>query len=264
MNRYVSLWFAFIVSLILSISMAYADEKDGIFAAENFSSTLSFTTDYVVDGISYSDQDPAVQGSFDYSHPGSGIFVGLWGSSWDDGGVSNEVELGVWAGQAGVLGPISYDVTAYYWFYPGAKDNGFEYDYFQLGINLSHTFEQIPLSPSITLGGLWSPEYSGEEGTAYKVIGKLGFSLFYGLGLELEIGHSDIEGGKLTGNGKGLNGGNGYDWEYYRIGISRELIAHFSADLSYYMNSEDEFFKGYYSGRDVAGNRLVFTISRTF
>ncbi len=260
-------WLVLLLAVVVvgsSFTPAFAEEEDGILAAKNFSSTLTFTTDYVSNGVSYSDEDPAVQGSIDYFHSGSGIFFGLWGSSWDDGGISNDIELGVWGGQAGALGPINYDATLYYWFYPGAEDDGFEYDYFQAGINLGHTFEGAPLSPSITVGYLWSPEYSGEEGTYHKFNGKLGLSLPYGLGLEFEAGHVDVEGDAITGNGAGMAGGDGYDWEYYRIGLSKELIAGFTADLSYHVNSEEEFFEEYYGGKNVADSRFVFSLSRTF
>ncbi|SDP74621.1 TorF family putative porin [Desulforhopalus singaporensis] len=259
--------FAFLLAVTIVVSCSstsLASEEASIFAAENFSSTLILTSDYVCEGVSYSDQDPAIQGTIDYYHPGTGIFVGLWGSSWDDGGVSNDIELGGWVGQAGALGPITYDVAAYYWIYPGAEDEGFEYDYFQAGINLSHTFEEAFLSPSLKVGYLWSPEYSGEEGTSHKFMSQLGLSLMYGFRMELEAGHYDIEGGNITGNGGGLDGGDGYDWEYYRVGLSRDLIAGFNVDLSYHINSEDEFFKEYYGGKDIADNRLVFTLSRTF
>ncbi len=260
-------WLAILLAIVavgLSLTSAFAEEDGGIFAAKNFSSTLTLTTEYMYDGVSISDQDPAVQGSMDYFHPGSGIFVGLWGSSWDDGGVSNDVELGVWAGQAGALGPIDYDVTLYYWFYPGAEDDGFEYDYFQAGINLGHTFKDVVLSPTITIGYMWSPEYLGEEGAYNKYSAKLGLSLVYGFGLEIEAAHVDIEGGALTGNGGGMNGGDGYDWEFYRFGLSRDLIAGFSADASYYMTSEEDYFKSYYGGKSTADPRLVLTLSRTF
>lgn len=247
----------------LSCGSVFAEDP-GILAAENFSSKIIFTSDYVVDGLSYSDQDPAIQGSLDYFHPGTGIFLGLWGSSWDDGGYSNDIEMGVWGGQSGTLGPINYDATLYYWFYPGAEDEGFEFDYFQAGLNLSHTFEAVPLKPTLTAGYLWSPEYFGEEGTYSKVLGKLKLALPYEVSLGFEIAHIDVEGGAFTGNGAGLNGKDGYDWEYYRVGISRNIIAGFNADLSYYYGSEDEFFQNYYGGTDVAGSRVVITLSRTF
>lgn len=246
-----------------AVGTAAADAANP-FAAENFSSTIIFTTDYVFDGVSISDQDPAIQGSLDYSHPGTGIFVGLWGSSYDDGGSSNDIELGLWAGQAGILGPLNYDVTLYYWFYPGAEDDDNEFDYFQAGFNLGHTFEQVALSPTVTVGYLWSPEYFGEEGNYHKFLAKLDLALPYGFTLGLEAAHIDVEGGAFTGNGNGMGGKDGYDWEYYRIGISRELIAKINADLSYYYNSEREYFEGYYGGQDVADPRLVFTLSRTF
>ncbi len=129
-----------VMALVLSSGTSVLAEEGGVLAAENFSSKIIFTTDYVCDGLSYSDQDAAIQGSIDYFHSGSGIFLGLWGSSWDDG----------------------------------------------------------------------------------------------------------------------------YEWQYYRIGISKDFIAGFNVDLSYYTNSEDEFFEEFYAGEAVADPRTVFTLSRTF
>lgn len=260
-------WLALLLIIVVvgsSFTLAFAQEDGGILAAENFSCTLTFTSEYMYDGVSISDQDPAIQGSMDYFHAGSGIFLGLWASSWDDGGVSNDVELGVWGGQAGSFGPFDYNVTLYYWFYPGAEDDGFEYDYFQTEINIGHTFKDVVLSPTITVRHSWSPEYLGEEGVYQNIGATLGLSLPYGLGLEFQAAHVDIEGGAFTGNGGGMDGGDGYDWEYYRIGLSRALIAGFNVDLSYYATSEEEFFETFYGGEDVADPRLVFTLSRTF
>lgn len=252
------------MALVSSFFTVASAEEGGVFAVENFSSTIIFTTDYISNGISYSDQDPAIQGTIDYSHPDTGIFLGLWGSSYDDGGYSSDIELGVWGGQAGSVGPLDYDVSLNYWFYPGADDDGFEFDYFETVINVSHTFKDVLLSPTVAAGYHWSPDYSGEEGNFHKFVGKLNLSLVYGLSLGLEAAHMEIEGGAFTGNGNGMDGGDGYDWEYYRIGVSKDLIAGFNVDLSYYYNSEDDWFKEYYGGNDVADPRLVFTLSRTF
>lgn len=125
-------WFLVIILALAVVSSFFtvaAAQEGGIFAVENSSSTIIFTTDYMYDGVSISDQDPAIQGSIDYSHPDTGIFLGLWGSSWDDGGFSNSVELGFWGGQAGSAGPLDYDLTIYYWHYPGAEDHEFEFDF---------------------------------------------------------------------------------------------------------------------------------------
>ena len=45
------------------------------------------------------------------------------------------------------------------------------------------------LSPAVTVGYMWSPEYLGEEGAYNKVSAKLGLSLFYSFGLEIEAAH---------------------------------------------------------------------------
>lgn len=246
-------------------SMVVASEKEGgILSTENFSSTANFTTDYVFDGVSYSDLDPAVQASFDYYHADTGIYLGLWGSTYAGGAYSNEIEMGVWAGQAGTIGPLSYDVTLSYWFYPGAEDDGFEFDYGTVGINLSHTFEGVPLSPALKVGLVYSPEYAYEDGNYLKILCKLDLALGKGFTLGLEAANIDVEGDKTTGNGNGLDGKNGYEWYYLRAGISKDLIAGFSADLSYYYNSEEEWFEAFFMTDGIADPGLVFSLSRTF
>jgi hypothetical protein len=51
-----------------------------------------------------------------------------------------------------------------------------------------------------------------------------------------------------------MDGGDGDDWEFYRIGLSKELIAGFAVDLSYYVNSEEDYVEAFYGGEDVAGS----------
>jgi uncharacterized protein (TIGR02001 family) len=266
MKRWLLVIFMAIALASSFTTVTFAEEKKGgVFAAENFSSTVIFTTDYVFDGVSYSDQDPAVQASLDYYHAGSGIFLGIWGSSWDDGGVSNEIEMGIWAGQAGSLGPLGYDVTLAYWFYPGADDDGFEYDYATIGVKLNYSFQNVPLSPTVTVGAAYSPEYSFEDGTWLKFIGKLDLTLGAGFSLGLEAATVDVKGDKTSGNGNGLDGGDGYEWEYYRVGISKDLGAGFNANVSYWYNTEEEWFDAFYGVTDgVADSRVVLTLSRTF
>ncbi|MDD3529832.1 MAG: TorF family putative porin, partial [Gallionellaceae bacterium] len=40
---------------------------------------LAFVSDYAFRGISQTDEDPAIQGGFDYAHA-SGFYLGVWGS----------------------------------------------------------------------------------------------------------------------------------------------------------------------------------------
>ncbi|MFB3099941.1 MAG: TorF family putative porin, partial [Gammaproteobacteria bacterium] len=56
--------------LLGGVGNVLAEEDAGPFAAGNFSATTTFTTDYVFRGISFSGQNPAIQGSLDWGYSG--------------------------------------------------------------------------------------------------------------------------------------------------------------------------------------------------
>ena len=72
------------------------------------------------------------------------------------------------------------------------------------------------------------------------------------------IGYQWVEGDKSTGNGNGDNGGDGYDYTHWRVGISRPVLG-FVLDLSYQDTDNANFL-----GPDIADERIVFAVSRTF
>jgi len=234
--------------------------EDGPFSDKNFSGTLSLTTDYVSRGISYTDGEPAVQGHFDYSHP-SGLYSGIWASSLDDGGYSNNIELGPYVGFWGMLGPVVYDLMAAYYFYPDAEDEGFEFDYFEYHGGLSYTIEGTPLEPKFGIGYTYSPEYTCEEGAYHYFNGTLDLKLPLNFVLEFEVGHANVQGDKVTGNGAGLNGGDGYEYTHWRAGLTTEVKG-FGLNLSYHDTNEEKFFNDVMGQQ--AGEKLVFTLSRSF
>jgi uncharacterized protein (TIGR02001 family) len=85
---------------------------------------------YVFRGLAQTNEDPAIQGGLDYSHA-SGLYVGAWGSnvSWlsDANAYSGggSLELDIYGGYRGALGPVSYDVGYLYYWYPGDVAAGF-------------------------------------------------------------------------------------------------------------------------------------------
>lgn len=97
----------------------------GAAQAEEFtwSATATGTSDYVFRGVSQSDNDPAIQGSFGV---GYGMFyAGIWGSSidWtnslDD--PDAEIELDYYAGITPTWGAATFDLGFIYYDYPGAQ-----------------------------------------------------------------------------------------------------------------------------------------------
>lgn len=250
------------VAVLLSVTAAgicFGEEKKedtGVFALKNFSATAAITSDYVFRGLSQTDEDPAVQVSFDYKHP-MGFFLGGWGSNVDESISEGNVELDLYAGfKKEIAENLTFDLSVIYYWYPGDGREP-EKDYVEGHAGLSYAFTKVPLEPNLGLGFNYSPDFYGEDGDAYYTSGTLRLSLPYQVGLGFELGYQVVEGDKTTGNGLGLDGEDGYDYLFWRIGLSKEVLS-FMLDLSYYDTNESDYF-----GK-IGEDRVVFTISRSF
>lgn len=236
----------------------FAEEgKKSIFDLENFSATFTLATDYVFRGVSQTDSKPAVQGSLDYAHP-IGIYLGVWGSNVNSDISKGGVELDYYIGYGSeLLTNFNIDLSLLYYSYPGGGNDP-EPNYFEGHLGLDYKLANLPLTPKVGAGYWYSPDFFGEDGKAHYVNGVLELSLPYEFILAGEFGYQYVKGDKTTGHGQGENGGNGYDYNNWRIGISRELLK-FVLDLSYHDTNEANFL-----GKDIADERVVFTISRSF
>jgi uncharacterized protein (TIGR02001 family) len=103
-------------------TLALADEPA---SPHTLTANVALTSNYVFRGISQTGGKPAIQGGFDYTHA-SGVYLGTWGSnvSWlteFQGYTSGSMELDLYGGYRNTIGPISYDVGAIRYMYPGSK-----------------------------------------------------------------------------------------------------------------------------------------------
>lgn len=86
---------------------------------------------YIFRGLTQTNEEPAIQGGFDYAHSG-GFYAGTWGSniSWlrDYGAYSGgaSLELDIYGGYKGTIGKtdLGYDVGLLYYWYPGTRVPG--------------------------------------------------------------------------------------------------------------------------------------------
>jgi uncharacterized protein (TIGR02001 family) len=231
-------------------------EDTGLLAKNNFSGTATITTDYVFRGLSQTKEDPAVQASFDYKHP-SGFFLGAWASNVDETISEGNAEIDLYGGYRGQLFEnLSYDLSIIYYWYPGGGHDP-DWDYVELHGGLNYAFANLPLEPNVGVGFNYSPDFYGEDGSGYFYNGTLRLTLPYSFGLGFELGYQDIKGDKTTGNGRGLNGSDGYDYLFWKIGLSKEVLG-FNLDVSYYDTNEEEYFG------QIGDSRFVFSISRSF
>lgn len=105
-----------------------ANAEDAPAAASPFTGNFGLTTDYIFRGVSQTQQQPAVQGGFDYSHA-SGLYVGTWLSnvSWvKEGGFKNNssLEVDLYGGYKGAAGDFGYDLGVITYYYPGNQVAG--------------------------------------------------------------------------------------------------------------------------------------------
>ncbi|MFT3727253.1 MAG: TorF family putative porin [Terricaulis sp.] len=129
-------------------------------AHAEISGNIQLTSDYVFRGISLSDGSAAIQGGFDWSN--DQFYVGTWGSSLNSGGGAN-AEIDVYAGWTPKTGPVDWDLGVITYNYPGADDDGAEFDYYELKAAGTFNFnDTLHAGASI----YWSPENFGKTGDA--------------------------------------------------------------------------------------------------
>ena len=202
------------------------------------SSNIGFVSDYVFRGVSQSDESIAVQGGFDVSY-GNGLYAGVWGSNVDfDDNSQASSEIDLYAGYAGSINDISYDVGAIYYAYPGAS-RSLDYDFWELSLAAGYDFGSVATSASIN----YSPEFFGETGDAYYYALNADMPLPADLSLSAHVGHQAFDDDDLD------------DYTDWSIGLGYNYSG-FDLSLQYIDTNLDDV--------EVAEDRIVFGVSRSF
>ena len=120
-------------TITLLISLSFAGFSVPAFAAEapaaptsphTFTANVGLYSQYVFRGLTQTNEDPAIQGGFDYAHS-SGFYAGTWASniSWLRDNASytggGSVEIDLYGGFKGSVGDFGYDVGLLQYYYPG-------------------------------------------------------------------------------------------------------------------------------------------------
>ena len=177
---------------------AFADEAPA--SPHTFTGNVALTSDYVFRGISQSQNGPAVQGGFDYSHS-SGIYVGTWASnvSWvRDGGYkdNSSLEIDVYGGYKGTFADdFSYDAGVLTYIYPGDKLPGAT-DTNSTEVYAAIGWKFITLKYNYTVSShLFG--WTGTNGEKTRGSGYIDLSANYdlgdGWGVNGHVGHQDIK-----------------------------------------------------------------------
>lgn len=249
--------FAALVAAVPSVGMAQ-DKKEA--SPHTFTGNLNLVSEYRYRGISQTNNKPAVQGGFDYSHA-SGVYVGTWASnvSWlSDGGggtVSNSLEWDIYGGYKGAVGDFGYDVGLLYYYYPGKYPAGFNSPD-TLEAYIAGTYKTVTLKYSHSLTDLFG--FIDSKGSGYLDLSAT-YDLGNGFGL---VGHYGYQMVPST-NGRSRSDCSYGDW---KIGVTTEVVG-MTVGLSYIgtdaKGDAGQCYRNAFN-RDLGKGNVVLSVGKTF
>tara|TARA_B100000678_G_scaffold286291_2_gene290799 strand:- start:1278 stop:1985 length:708 start_codon:yes stop_codon:yes gene_type:complete len=147
---------------ILTASPAFAQDEEESSAIE-LSANVALVTDYRFRGVSFSDEDLAIQGGIDLSHE-SGFYIGTWASSLEEGaGPFGHTELDVYGGWAGDLAEgVSVDIGLLYYAYPNSTP-GVDTEYFEPYASIGTALG--PVEATFGVAYAWDQDSLGGDNT---------------------------------------------------------------------------------------------------
>lgn len=241
-------------AFVAAPAMAW-ESADGQFST---SASVALSTDYMWRGVSQTDSEAAISGSFDLGHA-SGLYAGAWASNVDfNDGATNpsqaHIEIDAYAGYASEIGDtgISYDVGAMRYFFPGTE--GLDWNEVYLGLSYSHFSFKVSHSGDAMA--------TGESATHYL----FGFNHALPMGFEFHANYAIYDVDDVTDGLVDLDGDSIDDtFEDFNLGVSKN-VAGFDFDLTYYntLSDAEDFVEAANGGSDaLVDDRFVFTISKS-
>lgn len=214
------------------------------------SANVGLTSDYIFRGVSQSDRHMAVQGGFDLTY--GAFYAGVWGSNVDFG-VNNaglsyaDIETDLYAGLKFKLMPkLEADIGAIYYAYPDSNDDpGARQNYFEGKLGLS-----AALTDKFSVSGtvFYSPDYYFQSGKTFTYEGGAELTLPADFKLSGTVGTVQFKDPALD------------DYNYWNIGVSKDFLSKFTADVRYHGASCTVLLEG----KDLCDSRVVGTISASF
>ncbi len=204
--------------------------------------TVTAVSDYDLRGITQTAQDPALQGSLDWSAE-NGLYLGAWATNIDFGDCCDEeVEVDVYGGFRGG-DEVTWDVGFIYYAYPGTEPD-FDYPeiYGAIGWN------------GLT-GRIWySNDYANSDESSFSYDLNGSWPLPSNIGLTAHLGYSD---------GDGIDEIYGDSYMDWSVGVTY-VLDRFTLGLKWVDGSDLKALDG--TPGDVLSSeaRAIFSVSTTF
>ncbi|WP_306477334.1 TorF family putative porin [Methyloversatilis sp.] len=248
---------------------AFTAQAEEPASPHTFTGNVGLFSQYVFRGISQTNEDPALQGGFDYSHA-SGFYLGTWASniSWlkdapagvDPAYSSSSMEIDVYGGYRGAFGEtgIGYDVGLLQYIYPGDRNPGItKADTLEAYAALTWSF--LSAKYSYSLGDTFGVNNS--SGTWYLDL-SANYPITEALTLNLHYGIQDF-----SGSTAGVKNDDFASYEDWRIGLSYALPQGFTVGAFYTdtsMNTTEKAFYTNLKGKYLGDDQYVVFLSKTF
>jgi uncharacterized protein (TIGR02001 family) len=164
-----------------SAEASVKDGPEGEGRKFSWSASVSGVSEYVFRGFAASQEEPTVQAWLTLNY---GIaYATVWASGADFGNdaqgeaIQNK-EIDYYVGIKPAVGPITFDLGALFYTYPGAHDDN------TAGVDEQDSFElkaaaNVTPVANLALGGVvyWTPDYTGQLGEVWTVEGNAGYTL---------------------------------------------------------------------------------------
>jgi uncharacterized protein (TIGR02001 family) len=235
---------------------ATANAAGGAAATPPYTLTANLTlaTQYRYRGLMQTDNKPAVQGGFDFTHA-SGFYLGNWNSniSWlsdSNPDVSAPVEMDFYGGYRGKLNDdLPFDLGALKYYYPGDYPSGYTRPdttelYGSLGYG-STTFKY-----SYAVSNLFG--FAKSKGSQYYDLSGNYALGFWALTLNAHIGYQYV---------RNVDQGSYYDW---KLGLTRDLGNGLAVSVAYIGTDADRGVYTNAQGRFMGRGTVLASLTKAF
>jgi len=171
-------------------------------------------SDYMFRGVTQTG-GTAVQGGLDYAFD-SGFYVGTWASNIGFAGAAGGTEVDAYAGYAGKIGDIGYDLGALYYYYPEQDEVATD-----PSIDTLEFYAGVSYGP-VAAKYFYTGEYFGSEESASYLNFTLSQPLTDSLNLTANVGLNDGDGVKKI---------FGDSYIDYSLGLAKTIDGGFTASF---------------------------------
>lgn len=255
-------------SVLISIN-AFADEPAVVVDAvspHTFSANVGLYGQYVFRGITYTNERPALQGGFDYSHS-SGFYAGVWGSNVQkDSLYGNTLEIDLYGGYAhNFTDDLGINVGILQFYYPDAQKFGGQ-SANTTELNAAVTYKWLTLKHSIAVSDFFGINSTSmvsnngdTKGTGYTEL-NFNYKLppeLQEINIALHVGHQDVKNYSV------------FSYTDFLIGINKDFSIGSSAGWNAGVNytTTDAKDAGYFNtalGKNTGDDHAIFFLKRTF